>query len=156
MKKLLILGITLLIPFISISQDATVLNPLGNFNVLVDTSNTDSLLCLPKIVLIRVAQDLERGDAAFEKLEIQDSNIRLLQEQIVFQNNQIEYYQDIEASLNRTIKYYEQIQLFNSESLKQLNQVYQTQKLKTTIFQSTTGAFLGLSAYLLVNSLISK
>lgn len=106
--------------------------------------------------MIRIAQDLERGDAAFKKIDIQNNTIELLEEQIIFQNRQIEYYQDIEASLNRTIKYYEDIEVFNSESLKQLSSAYNTQKLKTTIFQSTTGVFLAASIYLFINPLISR
>jgi hypothetical protein len=76
LKKLIVLIIFSLLTLKSISQN--------------DTVSKDSIVCLPKSILINVIKDLEAGDACVEKIDILENNIMLC-DTIVKDKNSIIY-----------------------------------------------------------------
>tara|TARA_Y100000310_G_scaffold265467_1_gene276519 strand:+ start:141 stop:560 length:420 start_codon:yes stop_codon:yes gene_type:complete len=127
---------------------------LTTLQIISQTDTNDSIICLPKTVLVKAIQDIESGDLAKEQLILERSIQEHLQQQLEVKDTIINTYIEKETSFSTEInllneiiiKKDEQVDLFKKQSRKYLRQ-------RNIAVVGGVTVTLGLSVLFILNSL---
>ena len=132
MQKLILFAILILGSFKSFSQTATVNNP----------STPDSIVCIPKHIVVKVIQDLEKGDMNEKQVEILNQNLIIKDNYIAAQDSIIKTQLVKEKSFECAIGAQKDINDVNLKTIENLNLTITKQNKKIKAWKIISGVLL--------------
>ena len=132
MRKLILLAILIAGSFNSFSQTATANNPVIS----------DSIVCIPKHIVIKVIQDLEKGDMNEKQVEILNENLVIKDKWIASQDSIIKVKTEKEKSFETTLSSQKDINDVNLKTIENLNLTITRQNKKIKAWKIIAAALL--------------
>ena len=138
MKKILLLASLLLTTYTSICQTATQQN--------LSKIPQDSLIYLPKSLVIQMIQDLSAGDICQEENQILNNSLNYNQKIISKQDSMIVVYKEKVKTYQNEVATYENLDTENQKTIQNLNGQLSKQKRKNKVLTIFSTIFLGIAA----------
>jgi uncharacterized coiled-coil protein SlyX len=120
MRKLILLAILIAGSFNSFSQTATTNNPV----------TSDSIVCIPKHIVIKVIQDLEKGDMNEKQVEILNENLIIKDNYIAKQDSVIKTQTEKVKSFESSVMAQNDVNDVNLKTIENLNLTIKKQNKK--------------------------
>lgn len=132
MQRLILFATLILLSFKSFSQTATENNPTA----------PDSIVCIPKHIVIKVIQDLEKGDFNGKQVEILNENLIIKDKWIASQDSIIKVKTEKEKSFETTLSSQKDINDVNLKTIENLNLTITRQNKKIKAWKIIAAALL--------------
>lgn len=132
MQRLILFATLILLSFKSFSQTATGNNPTA----------PDSIVCIPKHIVIKVIQDLEKGDFNGKQVEILNENLIIKDKWIASQDSIIKVKTEKEKSFETTLSSQKDINDVNLKTIENLNLTITRQNKKIKAWKIIAAALL--------------
>jgi len=141
MKKILLLVTLVLLTYTSICQTAT--QPKANHPSGIPQ---DSLIYLPKSLVIQMIQDLSAGDICQEENQILNNSLEYNQKIISKQDSVIVVYKEKVKTYQNEVATYEDLDTENQKTIQNLNGQLSKEKRKNKVLTIFSTIFLGIAA----------
>ena len=132
MQRLILFATLILLSFKSFSQTVTENNPTA----------PDSIVCIPKHIVIKVIQDLEKGDFNGKQVEILNENLIIKDKWIASQDSIIKVKTEKEKSFETTLSSQKDINDVNLKTIENLNLTITRQNKKIKAWKIIAAALL--------------
>mgnify|MGYP003402927870 FL=1 len=106
---------------------------------------SDSVVCIPKSMMISIIQDLTKGDNCEEENEILQQNISIQQNALLKKDTIISIYKTKSLMYQSTINDYEALDTENLKKISDLNRKVSSYKKKNKILGIASLVFLGVA-----------